>query len=62
MKQPLVNQDKCIGCGTCASLCPATFALGDDGKAQVTNPTGNSESEIQSAIDACPVQAISWSE
>ena len=62
MKQLVVNKAKCIGCGPCQSLCGATFTLGDDGKAQVSNPTGNSEAEIQGAIDACPTGAISWTE
>jgi ferredoxin len=62
MKKPKVNQATCIGCGTCPALCPNTFELRGDGKAYVTNPTGHSEAEIQEAIDACPVDAISWEE
>ena len=60
MKKPVINKETCIGCGTCSSLAPKTFVLGDDGKAKVTNPTGNTEEEIQMAIDSCPVDAISW--
>jgi len=62
MKKPVVNQEACIGCSTCTSLAPNTFVLGDDGKAKVTNPPGNSQEEIQNAIDSCPVEAISWVE
>jgi len=62
MKKPKVNQQTCIGCGTCPALCPNTFAIQDDGKAHVTNPSGDSEEEIQGAVDACPVDAISWEE
>ncbi len=61
-KKPKVDPNICIGCGTCVSLCPKTFAMGDDGKSHITDPNGHSESEIQGAIDACPVAAISWEE
>ena len=60
MKKPVVNQQTCIGCGTCSSLCSKTFALQDDGKSGVIDPSGDSEEKIQEAIDACPVEAISW--
>jgi len=53
----VVNKDLCIGCGTCASLCPGTFQIGDDGKSGVIK---QEESEcVQNAIVSCPVQAIS---
>jgi len=61
-RKPVVDQNTCIGCGTCVALCPNTFAMGDNGKSHVTNPDGHSEQEIQGAIDACPVAAISWEE
>lgn len=62
MKLPQVNQTTCIGCGTCAALAPKTFVVKDDGKSHVLEPSGNSEQEIQGAIDSCPVGAISWRE
>jgi ferredoxin len=55
-----VDSDKCIGCGTCVALCPKVFALNKDGKSEVIDQVGDSEENIQSAIDACPVGAISW--
>jgi len=59
-KVPYVDRDKCIGCGTCVALCPAVFQLKDDGKSDVVDPDGASETEIQQAIDSCPVQCIHW--
>jgi len=59
MANPKVDPNLCIGCGLCIQLCPAVFELGDDGKSHVINPTGDSEENIQSAIDSCPVSAIS---
>jgi len=61
-KNPVVDKNKCIGCGTCVALCPAFFKLDSNGKSQVVNPQGDDETVIQSAIDGCPVQAIKWGE
>ena len=65
-KIPVVDKEKCIGCGTCTVLAPKTFRLGKDGKAEVINPPGDEEekisklvsAEIKEAIDSCPVEAI----
>lgn len=62
MKKPVVDKNKCISCGACVGMCGGVFKMGDDGKSEVYNPTGASETEIQGAIDGCPVQAISWVE
>ena len=58
-KNPVVNKDLCIGCGSCTALCSQTFNMGADGKSEVVNPQGNSQEEIKQAVDSCPVQAIS---
>jgi ferredoxin len=51
-----VNKDLCIGCGTCAALCPDSFKLNNDGKAEVI---GQEDTECaQKAAESCPVQAI----
>lgn len=60
MKKIVVNQKKCIGCGTCAILVPRTFKIGKDGKSEVVNQDGNSKEDILNAIDSCPVSAISF--
>ena len=59
-KEPTVDQNVCIGCGTCVALCPNVFQLADDGKSKIANGKGASEQEIQQAMDACPVQCIHW--
>ena len=56
---PVVDKEKCIGCGACTAIAPNTFKLGGDGKSEVINPKGDPEKTIQEAADACPVQAIS---
>ncbi|HDM92160.1 MAG TPA: ferredoxin, partial [Candidatus Korarchaeota archaeon] len=35
MARVKVDQDTCIGCGVCSSLCPEIFEMGDDGKSHV---------------------------
>lgn len=62
MKQPVVDYETCIGCGSCVELCPEVFQLRDDEKAWVTGPDKCATCKCQEAIDICPVQAISWSE
>jgi ferredoxin len=51
-----VDKDMCIGCGACVSLCPNTFALNAEGKAE---PISQEDAECaQKAAEGCPVQAI----
>jgi len=59
---------KCIGCGSCAAICPKYWELVDDGKAKPVggkiDAKGNYELEVeqigcnQEAVDTCPVQCI----
>jgi len=49
-----VDEEKCIGCGTCAAICPDGFEM-VDGKAKVTNEKAKCFNEAKSS---CPVEAI----
>ena len=60
MKIPAIDKEKCIGCGTCAAIAPKSFKLGDDGKAEVINPPGDTEEKIKEAIESCAVEAIKY--
>lgn len=54
-----VNHDTCIGCQTCATMCPDTFAMNDNGQA---DPISQEVTDCaKSAEEACPAQAISIS-
>ena len=52
-----VDKKKCIGCGTCPSICPDVFKLEADGKAVAK--TQKDIRCVQEAITSCPVDAIS---
>lgn len=59
-KIPVVDQESCISCGLCISVCPGVFRFDSSGKSTCYDPSGGSEQEIQQAIDGCPVQCINW--
>ncbi len=50
-----VDQNKCIGCGACAAICPDMFEIGGNGKSHVKNQKGKCAKE---AAQSCPVGAI----
>lgn len=59
MAKPIVNQETCIGCGSCESICPAVFKL-TDGKAQVLDADYETNAQgIEDSKTSCPVGAIS---
>jgi ferredoxin len=58
-----IDEDECIGCGTCEEICPEVFKLNEKTeKAEVIDPAGSSEDKIEEAIEACPVECIHWEE
>ena len=60
MKTAAVETEYCISCGLCISICPAVFRFDSLGKSECYDSAGAPETEIQSAIDGCPVQCIHW--
>jgi ferredoxin len=57
MTKVKVNEEMCIGCGTCESLCSTVFKI-EDGKSKVISEECG-DCDCQSVIDSCPVSAIS---
>lgn len=53
-----VDKSKCIGSLPCTKISPTVFKLGDDGKAYILDPKGDSDEKITMAASACPVGAI----
>jgi ferredoxin len=60
-RTPVIVEEECIACGACEEICPEVFRVNDSlGFAQVINPFGDSEAQMQEAIEACPVNCIHW--
>jgi len=56
----VVDPNKCIGCNTCCLIDPDTFELDPaDYKAKVKQQPAVINEKTKSAIDSCPVVAIS---
>jgi ferredoxin len=56
----VVDQNKCIGCNTCPLLDPETFELDTTSyKAKVKKQPATITDAVKTAIDSCPVGAIS---
>ena len=54
-----IDQEKCIGCGSCTAVCPDVFELDDNSKARLKQGKEETDDKcVQEAVDICPVQAI----
>ncbi len=52
-----IDEEACIGCGMCESLCGKCFKL-EGGKAKVVNEESCNECDIEEVADNCPTDAI----
>ncbi len=60
-RKVVIDEECCIGCGSCAELCPEVFEMDEEAeKAYVIMPEGGNEECKEEAITACPVECISW--
>jgi ferredoxin len=56
-----IDEDECIGCGSCQEICPDVFMLNKETeKSQVIKPEGGSEDCILEAMAECPMSCIFW--
>jgi ferredoxin len=62
MAIPIVDYELCVGCETCATVCPEVFEMRNDGKAYVIGEDKCNTCNCQDAIDSCPSEAITWGE
>lgn len=57
-----INQEECIGCGSCQAICPEVFELDEQGKAIVKDSQSDqgktNEECAKEGADICPVEAI----
>ena len=54
-----IEEDVCIGSGTCVGIAAGVFELNDEGVAQVVDPEAAELADLQLAEASCPVAAIS---
>jgi len=59
IKSAHVNET-CIGCSACVAIAPEVFELDDNGLSVVLAADSYNEDDVNNAISACPVDAISW--
>lgn len=55
-----VDQDLCISCGLCISICDEVFHWNDDEKAEAIEEDvpAELEEDVREAIESCPTDAI----
>jgi ferredoxin len=58
---PNVNET-CIGCSACVAISGEVFELNDEGLSEVVYKEDYNDLDVDDAIMACPVDAISWTE
>jgi ferredoxin len=62
-KRVYIDEEECIGCGSCEEICPEVFKLDEETeKAAVIKPEGGPEALIEEAMATCPVECIHWEE
>jgi ferredoxin len=59
MKKLKVNENVCIGCGACVAIDPEHFEFNDDGHSQAKSNENLESSNLNNAMESCPVGAIS---
>lgn len=57
-KIPYIEQEECNGCVLCEDTCPEVLRLNNDGTAEVHDPEGAPEEEMQEVIESCHVECI----
>lgn len=57
-----VDQDLCISCGLCISICDDVFSWNDDDKAQAIDEEIPEEltDDVEEAVESCPTEAIKY--
>ena len=57
-----VDQDLCISCGLCISICNDVFSWNDDDKAEAIDQDVPEEftDQVEEAVESCPTEAIKY--
>ncbi len=55
----IIDQDSCIGCGLCESICPEVFKVNDGKSDAIASPVpAAAQDNCEKAAESCPVQCI----
>ncbi|MEA2330090.1 MAG: 4Fe-4S single cluster domain [Thermoleophilaceae bacterium] len=58
MERVRVERELCIGAGECVRIAPATFQLGEDDIAVVTDAAAATDEQLAEAERKCPAGAV----
>lgn len=53
-----VDRERCMGTGTCMVYAAGSLDLDADGRAAVRHPITDDLAAVQSAVEACPTEAL----
>jgi len=53
-----IDEEKCIGCGSCSAVCPDYFEMDFDKGKAIIKKQPESIAKVKEAIEICPTQAI----
>ena len=59
-KKLRVDPNLCANCGTCYSVYPDVFELGEDGKARVKADANLQDKQMDDLVNICPSGAIKY--
>lgn len=60
--RPWVDEERCVGCGSCVEICPSVFQLIDE-KSMVIDPDACDYADCcEAAAENCPEGAITLEE
>lgn len=56
----IIDQEKCIGCGSCTAVCPKVFEMDENNKVRLkdNNLEAAKKDCVKEAVEICAVQAI----
>ncbi len=58
MREVIIDEDACVGCGLCNVSLPRVFQIGEDGLTKIKEQD-NKDIELKLEVaDSCPAQAI----
>ena len=58
----IVDQDLCISCGLCISICEDVFSWNEDDKAEAIDDEIPEDlvEDVEEAVESCPTEAIQY--